>query len=235
MCLADLHNLDIDRLKLRNIKPQNDGYAFARRWPKLFKHTLNIETKHTTRLRREFDFAIRWLESNVSNNYCPKYSLIHGDAHPGNAVLTNDSKTNLIDWEDVDIGDPALDVAYAYQMIKFFHNLKNPDSAEQIAERFLSKYLEKSKADVRPRLKFYQLVTILMYAIPYSSALSSPIKAYRYHRRKVLRSIPFLSMPLILLAFPFLRWSFVARKIGAEGELDELRYFENFMGRLTYD
>ena len=234
-CLSDLHNLEIDRLRLRTLKPPKDGYAFARRWPIHFKHALNIETKHSTRLRKDFDSSIRWLESNASSNYCSKYSLIHGDAHPANAFHTNDSKTTLVDWETVDIGDPAFDVAYAYHMIKFFCNPKNPDSAEQTAERFLSQYLERSKADVRPRLKFYELVAIMGYAIPYSSGLSSPIRAYKYHRRKVLQSIPVLRLPLILLASPFLRWPFVARKMGADGELEELRYFESFVGKLRSD
>jgi aminoglycoside phosphotransferase (APT) family kinase protein len=220
-------------LELKVLKPPKDGYAFARRWPTHFEHALNIETKHSARLRREFDFAIRWLKSNVSANYCAKYSLIHGDAHPANAFLTNGSKITLLDWEAADIGDPAFDVAYAYHLIKVFYNPRDPDSAEQTANRFLSRYLEKSRTDVRPRLKFYQLVAILGYAVPYSSSLSSPIKAYKYNGRKMLSSIPFLRLPLILLAFPFLRWSFVARKVGIEGKLHELRYFSNFIRDLA--
>jgi len=230
--LAHLHNIAIEKLDLETLKSPKDDYAFARRWPIHFKHVLNIETKHRGQYKRDFDFAIRWLESNVSNNFCPKYSLIHGDSHPGNALLTTDSKITLLDWDSVDIGDPAFDVANAYHTIKFFKNPKDPDSAEQIAERFLLKYLKIFKGDIRSRLKFYQVVTLLGYSITSSSGLSSPMMAYKYHQRKVLNIVPFLKMPFILLVFPFLRWSFVARQIHAEGDLDWLKYFKTFKEKL---
>ena len=231
--LAFLHNLEIDRLGLEVFKPPKDGYAFARRWPIHFKHVLNFETKHPARFKKNCDYAIKWLESNVSNNYCPKYSLIHGDSHPANAFFTNDSQITLVDWDSVDIGDPAFDVANTYNLIKFYSNPKDPDSSEQLAERFLLEYLKKSKRDIRLRLKFYQVVSIFAYSITYSSGLSSPIMAYKYHQRKVLNSIPFLKLPTILLAFPFLRWSFVARQIDIEGDLYWLKYFETFIEKLV--
>ena len=230
--LAQLHNLEINSLELKVLKPPKDGYAFAGRWPIHFKHVLNIETKHSKQLKRSFDFAIRWLKSNIPNNYCSKYSLIHGDCHLGNAFLDKNSQITLIDWDSVKIGDPAYDVGNAYHMVKFYSNIKDPDSAEQIAERFLSKYMQKSKVDIRSRLKFYQVVAILGYSIAYSSGLSSPIMAYKYHKDKVLKSIPFLELPLILFAFPFLRWSFIAQKINAETDLYWLKYFKNFIEKL---
>jgi thiamine kinase-like enzyme len=230
--LANLHNLDVDKLGIEVLKSLKNGYEFADRWPIHFKHVLNIETKHNAHLKKDFDFAISWLESNISNNYCPRYSLIHGDSHPANAFLTNDSRITLVDWDSVTIGDPAFDVSNSYHMIKFFRNPKDPDSAELLAERFLSKYLKKSKTDIRSRLKFYQLVSLLGYSITYSSGFSSPIKAYKYHQRKVSNSFPFLKLPIILLAFPFLRWSSVARQIQAENELYWLKYFEKFIEKL---
>ena len=230
--LAHLHNLEIKRFDFKSLKPPKDGYSFARRWPLHFKHALNIETKHSKNLKRDFRLAIRWLEANVSDNYCPNYSLIHGDAHPANAFFTNDSKFTFIDWTSVDFGDPAFDVGNAYNLVKFFANPKDPESSEQDAKRFLSEYLEKSKVDIRSRLKFYQLVGMLGYAIPYSSGFSSPIQAIKYYRCNVLPLFPFLKLPLILLAFPFLRWPFVARQIQAEGALNWLNYFQQFMEKL---
>ena len=230
--LAHLHNLEIEQLDFKSLKPPENGYSFARRWPLHFKHALNIETKHNRRLKRDFKFAIRWLETNVSDNYCPNYSLIHGDAHPANAFFTNDSKFTFIDWTSVDFGDPAFDVGNAYNLVKFFANPKDPESSEQIAERFLSEYLKKSKLDIRSRLKFYQVVGMLGYAIPYSSGFSSPIQATKYYRYKVLPLFPFLKLPLILIAFPFLRWSFVARQIQAEEALNWLKYFQKFIKKL---
>ncbi len=227
--LAHLHNLEFDQLDFKSIKPPKDGYSFARRWSLHFKHALNIETKHSKSLKRDFELAIRWLEANVSDNYCPHYTLIHGDAHPANAFFTKDLKFTFIDWTSVDFGDPAFDVGNAYNLIKFFGNPKDPNSSKQIAERFLSEYLKKSKVDIRSRLKFYQVVGMLGYAIPYSSGFSSPIQAIKYYHCKVLPLFPFLKLPLILLAFPFLRWSVVARQIQAEENLNWLKYYQKFM------
>jgi aminoglycoside phosphotransferase (APT) family kinase protein len=231
--LANLHNFEIEALGLSILEPPNNGYEFAKRWPLHFKHALNIETKHNAQLKRDFDFAINWLELNASYNFCPRFSLIHGDAHPSNAFQTSDSQITFIDWSTVDIGDPAYDVGNVYNQIKFLSNPKCPNSAEQIGERFISEYLRKSKTDIRSRLEFYQVVSLLGSAITYSSGFSSPINAYKYHRNRVLPSIPILRLPLILLTFPFLRWIYVARQVQADGELYWLKYFENFIKTLS--
>ena len=230
--LAHLHNLEINNLGLKVLKLPKDGYAFAERWPIHFKHVLNIETKHSKQIKRIINFAKSWLEENASSNYCPKYSLIHGDFHLGNAFVNKDSQITVIDWDSVKIGDPAYDVGNAYLMIKFYSNPKDPDSADQIAERFLSKYMKKSHGDIRSRLKFYQMVAILGYSIAYSSGLSSPKMAYKYHQGNILKSVPFLKLPFILFMFPFLRWSFIAKQINAEHELDWLKYFKKFVEKL---
>ena len=134
----------------------------------------------------------------------------------------------LLDWEAVDIGDPAYDVGNAYHMVKFFSNPQDPDSAEPVAERFLSTYLRESKIDLGSRLKFYQVVGILGYAISYSATLSSPT-AFLKRRGKILQSIPYFQLPIMLLAFPFLRWSFIAHQMQVEGNIYWLRYFRKFL------
>jgi len=184
------------------------------------------------KVSRDFKIAIRWLETNISDNYCPNYSLIHGDAHPDNAFFTNDSKFTFIDWTSVDFGDPSFDVGNAYNLIKFYASHKDPESAEKDAEHFLSEYLKKSKEDIRLRLKFY-LVGMLGYSIPYSSGFSSPRQAIKYYRRNVFPLFPFLKTPIILLVFPFLRLSAVARQIQAEENLNWLKYFQRFMKQLV--
>ena len=231
--LAQLHNVNIDGLEPGPLKPPKDGYSFAKYWPAYFKDILKVQTKHSKRLERYFNFAIQWLDSNASNNYCKQYSLVHGDVNLTNSIINTDSQVVFIDWENAYIGDPAFDVAHAYCYIKFYCNSKDPDSAEQLAELFLSEYLAHAKEDVRSRLKFYQVVILLGQSIVYSSGLSSPTKAYELHRFKVLKTLPFLRLPLILFVFPFLRWSFFARRIQAEAEIDWLRYFEKFMDSLS--
>ena len=135
----------------------------------------------------------------------------------------------VLDWESVEIGDPAFDVGYAYHFIKFFSDPKNPNSAERTAERFVSEYTRNFQGDISRRLEFYKMVGILGLSIYYSSGLSSFTKAYRYHQRQVLPSIPFLSGLFIFLGFPFIRWPYIAQQLGALGDIYWLRYFENFL------
>jgi len=227
--LAYLHNLKVAELGIAVVRPPKDEYAFARRWPIHFKHYLNLETKHDKRLKKDFNLAIRWLNSNVSNNYCPQYCLLHGDYHPSNVCVTKDSRLIVLDWDSIEIGDPAYDVGYAYHFVKFFSDPQNSNSAEETAERFVSEYKRNFHGDISTRLEFYKMVGLLGTSIYYSSGLSNPLYAYKYHRRKVLTTFPFLSGPLILLGFPFLRWSLVARQLAAEGDLLWLKYFESFL------
>jgi aminoglycoside phosphotransferase (APT) family kinase protein len=231
--LARIHNLKVAKLGMTVLRTPEDKYAFARRWPIHFKHYLNLETKHDRKLKKEFDFAIRWLTANVSNNYCPQYCLAHGDYHPGNVCVTRDSRMIVLDWDSVEIGDPAYDVGYAYHFVKFFSNPKNPDSAQRTADRFVSEYKRNFQGDIGQRLEFYKMVGILGTSIYYSSGLSSPKYAYKYHRRKVASTIPFLSWPLILLGFPFLRWPIVARQLGTEADMCWLQYFEDFLETIS--
>jgi aminoglycoside phosphotransferase (APT) family kinase protein len=227
--LAKLHNLKVDELGISVLRPPKNQYAFARRWPIHFMHYLNLETKHDKKLKKDFNLAIQWLNSNVSNNSCPQYCLVHGDYHPGNVCVTKDFRMIVLDWDSIEIGDPAYDVGYAYHFVRFFSDPKNPDSAEKTAQRFVSEYKRNFQGDISPRLEFYKMVGILGTSIYYSSGLSSPIYACKYHQRKVLPTFPFLSCPLILLGFPFLRWPIVATQLGTEGDLLWLKYFENFL------
>ena len=227
--LAHLHNLKAAVQRIDVLRTPKDGYAFARRWPIYFKHYLNLETKHPKSFKKDFNLAIRWLSSNVSNNYCPQYCLVHGDYHPGNVCVTKDSKMIVLDWDSIEIGDPAYDVGYAYHFVKFFSDPKNPNSAERTAERFVSEYNRNFQGDINPRLEYYKMVGLLGTSIYYSSGLSNPIYAYKYHRRKVLPTFPLLSGLFILLGFPFIRWPTVARQLASEGDLLWLKYYENYL------
>jgi aminoglycoside phosphotransferase (APT) family kinase protein len=227
--LAQLHNLQSAAQGITALRTPKDGYAFAKRWPLYFKQYLNLETKHPENFKKKINLAIQWLNSEESNNYCTKYCLVHGDYHPGNVCVTKDSRMIVLDWDSIEIGDPAFDVGYAYHFIKFFGDPKNPNSIERTAERFISEYKRNFQGDISPRLEYYKMVGLLGTSIYCSSGLSNPILTYKYHRRKVLPTFPFLSGPLLLLGFPFIRWPPVARQLAAEGDLLWLKYFESYI------
>lgn len=227
--LANLHNLKTAAQRIDVLRTPKDGYAFARRWPIYFKHYLNLEPKHLKSFKKNFNLAVQWLNSNASNNYCQQYSLVHGDYHPGNVCITKDYRMIVLDWDSIEIGDPAYDVGYAYHFVKFFSDPKNPNSAEKTAERFVSEYYRNFQGDIKPRLEYYKMVGLLGTSIYCSSGLSNPIYAYKYHRRKVLPSFPILSGLFILLGFPFIRLPYVARQLASEGDLLWLKYFESYL------
>jgi thiamine kinase-like enzyme len=218
--LAHLHNLKVGELGIKSLAFPKDDSAFAREWPFRFKHVMG-ETRHYRSLKKDFEYAIRWLEADSRNNICPQYCLIHGEYHPGHAIVTSDNILKVIDWEGVAIGDPAFDVGYAYHMVKLMYNGKNSDSGEEAAERFISDYAKSFDGDVRPRLAYYKVVGILGVTIAVSSLMSNPLEAYRrFGRGALVRS----------LAYPFFRLnSFTRGWLEEDFVVSYLRYCQDFI------
>ena len=218
--LARLHNLKVKELDIKSLRFPNDEGAFARERQICLKHYLN-ETRHYRDLKKDFNYAINWLESNAVDNNCPQYCLIHGEYHPGHALLTNDNILKIIDWESVQIGDPAFDVGYAYHMIKLMYNDKNSNSGEGVAERFVSEYSRNFQGDVLRRLDFYKVVGLLGVAVVVSSWISNPLEAYRGFGYKSLARA---------LAFPFLRSQFLGKKwLNSDFLVSYLQYCQDFI------
>jgi thiamine kinase-like enzyme len=184
------------------------------------KHYLT-ETRHYRDLKKDFNYAISWLESNVAENNCPKYCLIHGEYHPGHVLTTNDNGLSVIDWESVQIGDPAFDVGYAYHVIRLMNSGKNSNAGEEVAERFILGYSRNFQGDVRRRLEFYKVVGILGLAIVVSSWISSPVEAYRrFGYRSLERALAF--------RFPYSQF-LVKRWLNSDFLVSYLQYSQDFI------
>jgi thiamine kinase-like enzyme len=209
--LARLHSLDVTTLGINALKAPEDTGAFARRCLLYFKILLNLSSKHNKALKKDFEFAIRWLESNVSNTTCSKYCLLHGDyrAHL-NTILTKDSRMVVLDWETAEIGDPAYDVGYAYARIR-------SESGEETADRFVKEYVRYFDGDLAERLLFFKLVGYLRPAIIHSSILSNPLTAYEIRGTKAFFLFPFLHLP------------FIAKMTGADHDVVLVECFEEFV------
>jgi aminoglycoside phosphotransferase (APT) family kinase protein len=218
--LARLHNLKANELGIRSMAFPKDDSAFAKEWPFRFKHVL-AETRHYRSLKKDFEFAIRWLEENSANNRCPQYCLVHGEYHPGHTIVTDDNVLKVIDWEGAAIGDPTFDVGYAYHVVKLMSECKKSGSGEEDAERLISEYAKNFDGDINPRLEYYKVVGILGVTIAVSSMMSNPIVAYkRFGHKALARS----------LAFPFLRFHLVDRKwMNADFLVSYLQYFQDFV------
>jgi aminoglycoside phosphotransferase (APT) family kinase protein len=150
---------------------------------------LNLYPKHSKGLMKDFEFAIHWLESNVLNNGCPKYRLLHGDYRARlNTIFTKDGRMLVTDWEDAQIGDPLYDVGIAYVRAQV-------DFGKETAERFVQKYITYFDEDISEKLDFYKLVAHMRLAITHSSVLSAPLRTYKIRGTKALFLFPFLQLP----------------------------------------
>jgi aminoglycoside phosphotransferase (APT) family kinase protein len=227
--LARLHSLNVTKLNLKGLNPPKDSYAFAKSWPRSLKYYLQLETRHPDEILQLYRKGIDWLEANSSNNICSCFSILQGDTHPSNSMFNSDNRFILFDFECSQIGDPAYDIARMCHLIKFIVSPHNPELAKGKADRFLARYQKAIGKDVSARLKFYSVASLIELSIPYSTSISNPMRANHYLRRRFLPSIPFLRLPIIFLAFPFLRVSFVNKKIGMEGNILWLKYAKRYL------
>ncbi len=218
--LARLHNLKVDELEINSLRFPRDGSVFAKERQICLKNFLN-ETRHYKGIKKDFNFAIKWLESNAPDNNCPRYCLVHGEYHPGHTLLTDDNRLEVIDWEGAQIGDPAFDVGYAYHLVKLMYNEENSNSGEKIAEDFVSEYSRNFQGDVRKRLEFYKVVGALGVAVVVSSWVSNPLEAYRCFGKKAFARA---------LAFPFLRSHILFKKwLNEDFLVSYLQYCQDFI------
>ena len=91
----------------------------------LVTNVLLETTRHYSAVKKSLDLAVNWLNLNVSNYGCPRYSIVHGDYSPANTLVTKDSRIIITDWESVEVGDQAFDVGYAYHAIRLSYCYRN--------------------------------------------------------------------------------------------------------------
>ena len=189
--LARLHSLDVNNLGISALKAPEGTFDFARDCVLYLRFYLNLYPKHSKELMKDFEFAVHWLESNISNNSCPQYRLLHGDYRARlNTILTKDGRMLVSDWEDAQIGDSMYDVGVAYVRAQV-------DFGKRTADSFVQEYISYFEEDTSERIDFYKLVAHLRLAITHSSVLSSPLRAYEIRGTKALLLFPFLRSPLI--------------------------------------
>jgi aminoglycoside phosphotransferase (APT) family kinase protein len=82
-------------------------------------------------------------------------TLIHGDAHPENVIVTAPKRVGLIDFTDVCLGDPARDIGSFLQQLKYKVVTKTGDEARaaDLGELFLSTYLASAGLEMTPQLQ----------------------------------------------------------------------------------
>ena len=221
--LASFHNWPINNIGIRGLQVPENNYAFAKRRLNRLKGALS-KTKQTNKMKNDLLYAVDWLDSHLLDNNCPRYSLIHGEYHPKHVIKTSEGALKVIDWESAEIGDPAFDVGYAYNMVRLMYGDGNKNSGEKAAEEFLSCYRRSYCSSIENRVEFYKVMGILGIAIEVGSWISNPLATYRRFGLKALaRSI----------AFPFAPFHLVPKKwLNADFLLLCAGYFQDLVSTL---
>jgi aminoglycoside phosphotransferase (APT) family kinase protein len=97
---------------------------------------------------------------------CPRITLVHGDAKPGNFAFVDDQVSAVFDWELTDVGDPLADVAYAEVLWALPVGLTSRPGAISAGE-LVSRYEERTGIAVRNRewyraLQAFKLAVIML-------------------------------------------------------------------------
>lgn len=152
------------------------------------------------KIKSNFEWIIRWIESNAAMQHCQHYSILHGDMHLDNFLVTSDGKIVVLDWEYPEIGDPLKDIALAYVNLIFAFGFRKLNQGRDLGEFFLRQYAKRlnQKMDLL-KLRFYIVVSALVEAI-----------FYRFNCRQAFN--PFLVIRKLGLKFligaPLLSWYF---------------------------
>jgi aminoglycoside phosphotransferase (APT) family kinase protein len=176
--LTKIHRLDVAALGIKECSLPKDCSEYAVNWGVRFRLLLHSD-KNLCRVSKVFELATRWVKDNAPIVKCSRYSLIHGDFHNGNVLFTKNSGVKIIDWEKVEIGDAAFDVAYAYHMFILLGDPRKKIICKTQAKRFVQEYIKRTEGDINKSLEFYKVLTSLAIALTVTSRASSPLIAYR--------------------------------------------------------
>jgi aminoglycoside phosphotransferase len=188
--LSSLHSLNWDDLKF--LRQPVDAYDYARRQgaaARQLQKNLNVASN--------FETILNWIEENAHKHPCYHYSLLHGDMHLDNFLVTENGKIVVVDWEIPEIGDPLKDIALAYHNLIFAFGLQRQKEGIDIAKFFIH--------EIKNLNKKIDDSTLCFYAI--SSALIEMI-FYKFRWKQFLN--PLATMQKVgtkyFLTFPFLCW-----------------------------
>jgi aminoglycoside phosphotransferase (APT) family kinase protein len=67
---------------------------------------------------RAFDPALAWIKARCPAIAATRLSLVHQDFHPWNVLLDADGAAYVIDWTQIDLSDPRLDLAWTLLLVR---------------------------------------------------------------------------------------------------------------------
>ena len=116
---AQLHNIDLTDVDTSFIASPDGGDALGRQLDAQYEYF------EWARAGRDFpliDRGLAWLRDNMPSDPGPTV-LNWGDARPGNVLVDGVTPSAVLDWEMVDLGPAAVDVAWAIFLHSFFQHI----------------------------------------------------------------------------------------------------------------
>ncbi|MHA1946237.1 MAG: phosphotransferase family protein [Candidatus Hodarchaeales archaeon] len=106
---------------------------------------------------------IKWLEDNKEKS--EQLSLLHGDFHFNNVILTPEKKLVVIDWADIRLGDFRHDLAFSI--------VATSSAAGDVTDSFTKLYESLSGIKVR-NIEYFMILSILHNLLRCYSAITNP-------------------------------------------------------------
>lgn len=191
--LAFLHSLTWKDLTF--LKQPSSEYDYAN-----YQAIMAKNIQNNLKIKRDFNWIVKWIETNASLHSCHRYSILHGDMHLDNFLVTASGEIVMLDWEYPEIGDPLKDIALAYTNLIFAFGFRELDKGKRIGEFFIREYAKRVNQELDLlTLRFYIVVSALIEAA-----------FYRFNCKLALN--PFSILQKLGVKFfivaPFLSWYF---------------------------
>ncbi|RLQ93085.1 phosphotransferase [Falsibacillus albus] len=143
--LKELHAFPIEKaIELDTPYDQLDRVNIRKRKERLMDHYKRIVDKG---LWEEHEVLLQYLNELQPVGPGGKQVLCHGDLHINNILVGNDRRVSgIIDWGDVHIGHPAVDLSIAYSYLPkesreaFFEEYGSVEKEDKLLARFKAVY-----------------------------------------------------------------------------------------------
>ena len=153
--LAKIHDINMESLDLDCVETpsENDSYIFVNRM-------LSVPSKLIKEYKiSELELLLEWLEENKVK--CDRLTLIHGDYHMNNVIVTPEGKLVVIDWGADKLGDYRLDLGFSI--------VATSSTGLDVKEKFTTFYREFTNQEVT-NIEYFMILSILfnlvrMYSI----------------------------------------------------------------------
>jgi len=215
--LAFLHSLAWDDLSFSKHPP--DKYSYAK-----YQILLVQNLQSNLRIKGDFSWIITWMKSNAPLHPCQRYSILHGDMHLDNFLISTDGRIVMLDWEYPEIGDPLRDVALAYINLIFAFGFRKLSKGKELGEFFVHQYVKRLNRKLDSQaLRFYIVASALVEVIFYRFNCKQAHNPYLAVKRFGIRYLP---------AFPFLCWYFWWRaRVLEQLIIEEIKAYERFYSK----